>query len=95
MVKQCCATDGVEPHYIKEEILPEFFKQFWTHRMALDRRNYKQVSCCIIAAIFHRFDFVSKQVIFGAQFPSLICYCFSSTNGFGIFNKMSTYAEGY
>ena len=44
VVKQCCATDGVEPQYIKEEILPEFFKQFWTHRMALDRRNYKQVS---------------------------------------------------
>ncbi|XP_065053079.1 splicing factor 3B subunit 1-like isoform X1 [Rhopilema esculentum] len=43
VVKQCCATDGVEPQYIKEEILPEFFKQFWTHRMALDRRNYKQL----------------------------------------------------
>ena len=44
VVKQCCATDGVEANYIKEEILPEFFKNFWTHRMALDRRNYRQVS---------------------------------------------------
>jgi len=43
VVKQCCATDGVESNYIKEEILPEFFKHFWTHRMALDRRNYRQL----------------------------------------------------
>lgn len=43
VVKQCCATDGVEANYIKEEILPEFFKHFWTHRMALDRRNYRQL----------------------------------------------------
>lgn len=43
MVKQCCATDGVEPQYIKDEILPEFFKHFWQQRMALDRRNYKQL----------------------------------------------------
>jgi splicing factor 3B subunit 1 len=43
VVKQCAATDGVLPGYIKEEILPEFFKHFWVRRMALDRRNYKQV----------------------------------------------------
>ncbi|KAI7871766.1 splicing factor 3B subunit 1 [Spinellus fusiger] len=43
VVKQCAATDGVQPQYIKEEILPEFFKHFWVRRMALDRRNYKQV----------------------------------------------------
>ncbi|RCH97606.1 Splicing factor 3B subunit 1 [Rhizopus azygosporus] len=43
VVKQCAATDGVMPSYIKEEILPEFFKHFWVRRMALDRRNYKQV----------------------------------------------------
>ncbi|CAG8716219.1 10175_t:CDS:2, partial [Funneliformis caledonium] len=43
VVKQCAATDGVQPHYIKEEILPEFFKNFWVRRMALDRRNYRQV----------------------------------------------------
>ena len=36
-------TDGVEPHYIKEEILAHFFKHFWNHRMALDRRNFRQV----------------------------------------------------
>ncbi|EAT45112.1 AAEL003605-PA [Aedes aegypti] len=43
VVKQCCATDGVEAQYIKEEILPHFFKHFWNHRMALDRRNYRQL----------------------------------------------------
>ncbi|XP_076361961.1 splicing factor 3b subunit 1 isoform X2 [Tachypleus tridentatus] len=43
VVKQCCGTDGVEPQYIKEEVLPHFFKHFWNHRMALDRRNYRQL----------------------------------------------------
>lgn len=26
-----------------DEILPHFFKHFWNHRMALDRRNYRQL----------------------------------------------------
>jgi splicing factor 3B subunit 1 len=43
VVKQCCSTDGVEPQYIKEEVLPHFFRHFWNHRMALDRRNYRQL----------------------------------------------------
>ena len=43
VVKQCVATDGVEASYVKESILPEFFRHFWVRRMALDRRNYKQV----------------------------------------------------
>lgn len=43
VVKQCCATDGVEPAYIKDEVLPAFFKAFWNQRMALDRRNYRQL----------------------------------------------------
>ena len=43
VVKQCVATEGVEPSYIRKEILPEFFKQFWIKRMALDRRNYRQL----------------------------------------------------
>ncbi|KAJ9601102.1 hypothetical protein L9F63_000737, partial [Diploptera punctata] len=28
VVKQCCGTDGVESQYIKDEILPHFFKHF-------------------------------------------------------------------
>eukprot|EP01101_Sappina_pedata_P005916 TRINITY_DN2821_c0_g1_i1.p1 TRINITY_DN2821_c0_g1~~TRINITY_DN2821_c0_g1_i1.p1 ORF type:complete len:1165 (+),score=432.75 TRINITY_DN2821_c0_g1_i1:32-3496(+) len=43
VVKQCVSTDGVQPSYVKEKILPEFFKHFWIRRMALDRRNYKQL----------------------------------------------------
>ncbi|KRX54561.1 Splicing factor 3B subunit 1 [Trichinella sp. T9] len=43
VVKQCCATDGVEANYIREEILPHYFKHFWNQRMALDRRNYRQL----------------------------------------------------
>eukprot|EP00898_Chlorokybus_atmophyticus_P003890 jgi/Chlat1/4501/Chrsp29S04438 len=43
VVKQCVATDGVEADYIRAEILPEFFRNFWVRRMALDRRNYRQL----------------------------------------------------
>ena len=43
VVKQCVATDGVEPEYIRTEVLPDFFKAFWQRRMALDRRNYRAV----------------------------------------------------
>ena len=49
VVKQCCATDGVEPTYISQEILPPYFKYFWNHRMAMDKRNYRQV--CLIKKI--------------------------------------------
>ena len=45
VVKQCVATDGVQKEYVKEEIVPPFFKNFWIKRMALDRRNYKQLVC--------------------------------------------------
>ncbi|GBG61498.1 hypothetical protein CBR_g21841 [Chara braunii] len=43
VVKQCVSTDGVEADYIREEILPDFFRNFWVRRMALDRRNYRQL----------------------------------------------------
>jgi splicing factor 3B subunit 1 len=43
VIKQCAATEGVTPSYVRNEILPEFFKAFWVRRMALDRRNYKQL----------------------------------------------------
>lgn len=28
---------------LQQEILPEFFRNFWVRRMALDRRNYRQL----------------------------------------------------
>jgi splicing factor 3B subunit 1 len=43
VVKQCAATEGVSAEYIKQDIIPDFFKAFWVRRMSLDRRNYKQV----------------------------------------------------
>ena len=43
VVKQCVETEGVEPTYVRTEILPEFFRAFWVRRMALDRRNYRQL----------------------------------------------------
>lgn len=43
VVKQCVSTEGVEAAYVKENILPEFFRHFWVRRMALDRRNYRQL----------------------------------------------------
>ncbi|XP_078446636.1 splicing factor [Wolffia australiana] len=43
VVKQCVGTEGVEADYIRSDILPEFFRNFWVRRMALDRRNYRQL----------------------------------------------------
>lgn len=43
VVSQCAATDGVTAGYLKEHVLDEFFKSFWVRRMALDKRNYRQV----------------------------------------------------
>jgi len=43
VVKQCVSTDGVDPEYIRKEILPPFFRNFWVRRMAMERRNYKQL----------------------------------------------------
>lgn len=43
VVSQCSSTDGVTAGYLKEHVLDEFFKSFWVRRMALDKRNYRQV----------------------------------------------------
>ena len=43
VIKQCVATEGVEASYVRDTILSDFFRHFWVRRMALDRRNYKQV----------------------------------------------------
>lgn len=33
VVKQCVATEGVDSIYVKETVLPEFFRHFWVRRM--------------------------------------------------------------
>lgn len=43
VISQCAATEGVTAGYLKEHVLDEFFKSFWVRRMALDKRNYRQV----------------------------------------------------
>ncbi|KAL1204087.1 hypothetical protein V5N11_011926 [Cardamine amara subsp. amara] len=43
VVKQCVSTEGVESDYIRSDILPDFFRHFWVRRMALERRNYRQL----------------------------------------------------
>ena len=43
VVQQCVSTDGVDAAYIRESILPEFFRNFWIRRMTGDRRNMKAV----------------------------------------------------
>ncbi|KAK9247177.1 armadillo-type protein [Lipomyces tetrasporus] len=43
VVQQCASTEGVTAQYLRDELLPSFFKSFWVRRMALDRRNYRQV----------------------------------------------------
>lgn len=43
VTQQCSATEGVTPAYLRSEVLPPFFKNFWVRRIALDRRSYKLV----------------------------------------------------
>jgi splicing factor 3B subunit 1 len=43
VISQCAGTDGVTAGYLKEHVLQDFFKSFWVRRMALDKRNYRQV----------------------------------------------------
>ncbi|PHT36993.1 Splicing factor 3B subunit 1 [Capsicum baccatum] len=43
VLKQCMSTEGVEPDYIRQDILPEFFSNFSFRRRFLDHRNYKQL----------------------------------------------------
>ncbi|KAF2146872.1 uncharacterized protein K452DRAFT_263050 [Aplosporella prunicola CBS 121167] len=43
VISQCASTEGVTAGYLKQHVLDEFFKCFWVRRMALDKRNYRQV----------------------------------------------------
>ncbi|KKY18800.1 putative splicing factor 3b subunit [Phaeomoniella chlamydospora] len=43
VISQCASTEGVTAAYLKENVLQDFFKSFWVRRMALDKRNYRQV----------------------------------------------------
>ncbi len=43
VVKQCTVTAGVDAAYLRSEVLPDFFCHFWVRRMALERRNARQL----------------------------------------------------
>ena len=43
VIQQCVGTEGVESNYIKQAILPDFYRYFWIRRMATDRRCYRQL----------------------------------------------------
>lgn len=64
VVNQCVATEGVEANYVREKILPEFFRNFWVRRMALDRRNYRQLveTTCALAEKVGGADIIGRVV---------------------------------
>lgn len=43
VVKQCVGCNGVEAQYVREQVVPEFNRNFWVRKMAGDKRNYKQL----------------------------------------------------
>lgn len=43
VLKQCASTPGVQPSLLRTEVLPEFSRHLWVRRMALDRRNARQL----------------------------------------------------
>jgi splicing factor 3B subunit 1 len=43
VVKQCVGTEGVNPDFVRKELLQPFFRNFWIRRMAMERRNYRQL----------------------------------------------------
>jgi splicing factor 3B subunit 1 len=43
VIKQCVTTEGVEAQYIRDVIMPPFFDHFWSRKMAMDKRNSKQL----------------------------------------------------
>ncbi len=48
VVQQAVGAEGVTPAYVRDEILPEYFRNFWTRRMALEKRNYQEVVSCTV-----------------------------------------------
>lgn len=49
MLASVANTAGVTPVFLKDNVLPEFFKHFWVRRMAIDKRNYRLVVDTTIA----------------------------------------------
>lgn len=43
VIKQVLSCEGVEAGYVRTMIVPEYFRCFWLRRMAIEKRNYKQL----------------------------------------------------
>ena len=43
VVQQCVATEGVQPGFVRTQVLPEFVRQFWVPLVTTDRCEYKQL----------------------------------------------------
>lgn len=43
VLKQIISCNGVEANYIRKNLLQEYFDSFWIRRMAMEKRNYKQL----------------------------------------------------
>lgn len=43
VIKNCSQTNGISSTFLKTEVLPDFFKYFWTRRLAIDKRTSKLV----------------------------------------------------
>ena len=52
VVSQCVGTDGVEPQYVRDEVLNEFFRNFWVRRVAhnVGSKNKQLVETTLVLA---------------------------------------------
>lgn len=44
VLQKCCKIDAITPKYLRDEIGPIFFNNFWTRRIALDKQLNKAVT---------------------------------------------------
>ena len=77
VVKQCVGTEGVEPTYVREEIIPPFFSNFWVRRMAMDKRNYAQLGTALSCVVSHfiLLGFMCLLLNEGAVLMVFVVYC--------------------
>ena len=43
VLKQCIATEGIDANFVRNDIKDDFFNAFWDRRIALERKNHKQL----------------------------------------------------
>ncbi|KAI6006645.1 armadillo-type protein [Pisolithus orientalis] len=63
VIKQCAAANGVTAQYIKQDVLPDFFKSFWIYRMALDRAGVSEIAGRIMNKLKDKAEPYHKMVM--------------------------------